>query len=329
MAVPDSSAVRLIVSPHLDDAMLSCGALIAAYPGTQVLTVFAGWPQCADRDAATEWDHSCGFGAGDDVVGTRRAEDERACAALDAQPVWLDFVDDQYGETVAIDEIATELAARGGCARTGRAVRAARAVPPRPRPHAPCVCRALIGRAELTVFAYEDLPYRALEGAVDSTYRGTRRGGLHPRRVDLEADGRDPRKHEAIACYASQRRGLDAAWPGYERVLTREYYWRLGAVIPPDQLAAPPNNVGARSASEQERGVVVEEPGGGRRRGGETLRCVGVVGNRRRGAFAVRVVAARHQEVVAAGVASRCASAARTRTTTRAPGGGSIRSVPS
>ena len=80
-----------------------------------------------------------------------------------------------------------------------------------------------------TVFAYEDLPYRALEGAVDARIAELDSAGLDPRRVDFDVDGRDPRKHDAIACYASQARGLDAAWPGYERVLTREYYWRLGA----------------------------------------------------------------------------------------------------
>ncbi|HEY1740624.1 MAG TPA: PIG-L family deacetylase, partial [Acidimicrobiia bacterium] len=206
---------------------LSCGALIATKPATLVLTVFAGRPQHV-FDTPTEWDQSCGFDAGDDVVGARRAEDECACAALGAQCVWLDFVDDQYGEPVAIEEIAETLAAAVDDAKPAEFfVPLGLVHPDHDRTHR--ACRPLLGRTEWKVFAYEDLPYRALPGVVDTRIAELDAAGLHPRPVDLEVDGRDPRKYEAIACYPSQARGLAAAWPGYERVLTREHYWRLGA----------------------------------------------------------------------------------------------------
>src|SRR5436853_287558 len=47
------------ISPHLDDAVLSCGQLLAARPGSVVITVFAGMPR--DGSQQTDWDRRCGF----------------------------------------------------------------------------------------------------------------------------------------------------------------------------------------------------------------------------------------------------------------------------
>ena len=105
MTLADVSALApvTVVSPHLDDAVLSCAGLIAGARGTTVLTVFAGFPPA--RDAATppeflpgmtSWDQASGFAGGDDVVGLRRAEDRAALAHLGAVPLWLDFLDSQY-----------------------------------------------------------------------------------------------------------------------------------------------------------------------------------------------------------------------------------------
>jgi LmbE family N-acetylglucosaminyl deacetylase len=105
MTLPDVTALAplTVVSPHLDDAVLSCAGFIAGAPATTVLTVFAGFPPT--RDAATPaeflpgttfWDQASGFAPGDDVVGLRRAEDRAALAHLGAVPRWLDFLDSQY-----------------------------------------------------------------------------------------------------------------------------------------------------------------------------------------------------------------------------------------
>jgi LmbE family N-acetylglucosaminyl deacetylase len=92
----DSFGRALAISPHLDDAVLSAGSLIAAHPGSVVLTVFAGVPE--RYDGLSEWDAACGFHAGDDVVMLRRDEDRRAAERLGAQARWLDFLDDQYDD---------------------------------------------------------------------------------------------------------------------------------------------------------------------------------------------------------------------------------------
>jgi LmbE family N-acetylglucosaminyl deacetylase len=94
---------------------LSAGSLLAACPGSVVLTVFAGFPRA--YDGLTEWDAACGFADGDDVVALRREEDRRAARHLGADARWLDFVDSQYEPTLpdaeelaaAIRKRATEL----------------------------------------------------------------------------------------------------------------------------------------------------------------------------------------------------------------------------
>jgi LmbE family N-acetylglucosaminyl deacetylase len=93
----------LVISPHMDDAVLSCAGLVAAAPAAAVATVFGGFPPVRDRatpeentPGSTEWDQSCGFKPGDDVVGLRRDEDRAALRILGARPLWLDFLDSQY-----------------------------------------------------------------------------------------------------------------------------------------------------------------------------------------------------------------------------------------
>lgn len=89
-----------MVSPHLDDAVLSCGRTIAAHPGSTAVTVFAG--ERDSWDEVSDWDRRCGFAPGVNVTKTRRDEDRRALALLDAVPYWLDELDEQY-RTEVID----------------------------------------------------------------------------------------------------------------------------------------------------------------------------------------------------------------------------------
>ena len=84
-----------VVSPHLDDAALSCSLLLAANPGSYVTTVFAGGP--ASMPELTTWDRLARyFPDGADVVGVRRGEDISASALVSAKPVHLEYWDRQY-----------------------------------------------------------------------------------------------------------------------------------------------------------------------------------------------------------------------------------------
>lgn len=96
----------VVVSPHLDDAVMSLGATIARSvrkgADVEVLTVFAGSPD-SSRPAG-EWDTRTGFLTEGEAARERRREDRRACDVLGSTPVWLSHSDSQY--RAAMDESA-------------------------------------------------------------------------------------------------------------------------------------------------------------------------------------------------------------------------------
>ena len=51
----------LIVSPHLDDAVLSVGQVMAGRPDMTVATVFSGVPRRCGPGDLTTYDRDCGF----------------------------------------------------------------------------------------------------------------------------------------------------------------------------------------------------------------------------------------------------------------------------
>ncbi|MGB2875425.1 MAG: PIG-L family deacetylase [Gaiellaceae bacterium] len=89
----------VVVSPHLDDGVLSLGGAIASATrrGARVtiLTVLAGDPESSQP--AGEWDSRAGFTTEGEAVRARREEDRRACARVGAETEWLQFPDEQYG----------------------------------------------------------------------------------------------------------------------------------------------------------------------------------------------------------------------------------------
>jgi LmbE family N-acetylglucosaminyl deacetylase len=96
----------VIVSPHLDDTVLSLGASVAraTRSGAAVvrsLTVFA----YGDDDlAVAPWDADCGFSSAAAARAARRAEDARGCAFVGAIPEWLPFFDVEYGAALHTDD---------------------------------------------------------------------------------------------------------------------------------------------------------------------------------------------------------------------------------
>lgn len=103
----------VVLSPHLDDAVLSLGATIARAVrtgvGVEVVTVFAGDPD--SEASAGRWDAAAGFATEGEAASTRRQEDRRACQILGAEPVWLAFGDKQYergGDDVTIQGAVVE-----------------------------------------------------------------------------------------------------------------------------------------------------------------------------------------------------------------------------
>ncbi len=88
----------LIVSPHLDDAVLSCWALLTRAVGAggrvTVLDVCAGLPE---EGVLGPWDERGGATSSRARVAERRAEETAALAATGASVVFLELLDWQYG----------------------------------------------------------------------------------------------------------------------------------------------------------------------------------------------------------------------------------------
>jgi LmbE family N-acetylglucosaminyl deacetylase len=222
----------LAVSPHLDDAVMSCGSVLAQHPGAVVATVFAGRPPTGAEPTA--WDRETGFDAGDDVIGCRRAEDRAALRELCAEPVWLDFRDTQYRDERdgtrgpdELDEIADAIVSLIG------AYGAATVLAPLGLFHddhrdTRLACLRAMERCDgPSWLLYADSPYRELPGETDDALDELRDRGIEPHlaaRVRVEHD----RKQRAVACYRSQLRALDAPGrPGHEDALHAEEYWWL------------------------------------------------------------------------------------------------------
>ncbi|MFA5889808.1 MAG: PIG-L family deacetylase [Actinomycetota bacterium] len=103
----------LVVSPHFDDAVLSCGQLLGAHSGSAaVVTVFGGKPP-AYPSPPTDWDLWGGFAEGDDIVAMRRVEDFNALEVLGTSQRYLDFLDWQYADDdrPTLDEIVPAIEA--------------------------------------------------------------------------------------------------------------------------------------------------------------------------------------------------------------------------
>lgn len=83
-----------ILSPHLDDAVLSLGQFMSTVP-CEVITVFAGTPEWGPR-AASAYDRARGFTTSAEAMAMRRSEDAAAVGGLRGRVRHLEFLDGQY-----------------------------------------------------------------------------------------------------------------------------------------------------------------------------------------------------------------------------------------
>lgn len=218
----------LVISPHLDDAVLSCGLLLSANPSAVVCTVFTAPPR---ENMSTEWDRKSGFKDAFEAMQARQREDAAALEMLGAQPVHLPFCDAQYEQTPLLDELAEALR------DTVQVHRPDKVIVPLGLFHSDHTlvsdaCLQLVTQMRDTEFhAYEDVPYRQMDQAVPQRIEElTKRGYLLSPAKDLPATvsqsvSHEQMKREAISAYTSQ---LRAFGPGAETTLySTEKYWQL------------------------------------------------------------------------------------------------------
>jgi LmbE family N-acetylglucosaminyl deacetylase len=234
---PEELERIVIVSPHLDDAVLGCSYLMARHPGATVVTVFAGRPE-EYPDPMERWDALCGFVPGDEVHVARRAEDETALRVLDAEPVWLDFVEHSYLERerwVRPPAIVDGLA--GAVERldpTAVFAPFGLANPDHDCTHdAAMLVRDRLD-AGISWFCYEDTGYKHIPGLLAWRISKLFRSGLWPTPAAVPVTADHERKTRAVGCYPSQLLALEADWQISVKLAAPapEQYWRLAP--PPD-----------------------------------------------------------------------------------------------
>jgi len=228
----------MVISPHLDDAVFSCGELLSAHPHAMVATVFAGTPPAGHT--TTDWDRACGFRSACEAMVTRRNEDASALLRLGARPVWLNFLDSQYcdGSPGAApppdpDDVAEALAALIAREQPDAVVF------PLGLFHSDHdlthrACLALWHQASQEVLrpswsprwmAYEDALYRRMDGLREQRLAGLAEGGVRSAVFPMAWQVDRAAKAEAVACYASQ---LKAFGPGgFDDTALPEGYWSL------------------------------------------------------------------------------------------------------
>ena len=214
----------VVVSPHYDDAVFSCGGLIGVSPCLIVATVYTGLP--ANPGVLTDGDRRCGFSSAGEAMRERAAENRKALALLHADNIDFGFLDSQYvrdpdnGSDLLTSVLAAAIAQ----------IQPAAIFFPLGLFHSDHirVSDALIalssGFRAIQWSAYEDIPYRKNSQLVVQRLSQLKERGVNA--TSLRIEGAPGNKSAAVEAYRSQFRGL-----GYEDgrpILHQpEQYWRL------------------------------------------------------------------------------------------------------
>lgn len=216
----------VILSPHLDDAVFACAQLIARRNDTILATLLAGIPSA--EVTVSDWDRSAGFSCTQEAVTQRREEDRRALELLHAQPLWLDFIDSQYGEPPAIPVLAEAII------DILEEQQPEAVMLPAGLFHADHVLAhqaALLACShfpELNWYLYEDTFYRRMPSLLQQRLMSLVHFGIDATPVCFDTQAQAERKRHAVQCYTSQLRALTAPGrPGHGDIFAPEGYWRL------------------------------------------------------------------------------------------------------
>jgi hypothetical protein len=246
----------LILSPHFDDAVLSCWHLLDGVTEVGIVNVFGGVPPA---DAAGWWDLASGMGSSSGVVERRCREDKAALALAGREAISLDFLDYQYRDAPQPVGPVVERVRALVAAETSLWAPAALASPPddpdltgvadRPHPdHIVVRSAALALHAEgCPVMLYADLPHASASGlpawvtghadgtgaAVSACWRrclADARVGETDAEIHRLSGRALERKLEAVRRYSSQLALLERGFGqpiDTPELLDHEVVWRL------------------------------------------------------------------------------------------------------
>jgi LmbE family N-acetylglucosaminyl deacetylase len=227
----------LVISPHLDDAVLSCGHFLLTQPQPVVATVLAGNP---GDGRLSDWDRDCGFVEGDDPVARRREEDRAALEMIGALPRHMDFLDRPYrdgrapnvGGVVRAEDVASQLADLVHELSPAKVLIPMGLLHPDHELTHEAGSLLLQSSPEMEFWAYKDLPYGlAHPQLVTSRLENLQHRGFRTWAVAADHPARGDVKREATACYASQVDTVrnDLGREAWERTFSfgSEQFWRL------------------------------------------------------------------------------------------------------
>jgi LmbE family N-acetylglucosaminyl deacetylase len=246
----------LFLSPHLDDAALSCGGLIhqqtKAGLSVAVLTVFAGRPRADVRSPFARALEER-WGARDDAIAMRREEDLCAQAVLGAEAIHWTYPDCIYrlrkssGEPLYAtrDAIFSEVSKHDPVKTRALASEIGRLWRKMGRPQVYAMLAAghhvdhqivqaailrLMEREALEIIWYEDYPYAEDQEAVRLAVAQSPLAGLQPESVPISDDDLAA-KLDSIACYRSQ---IGIFWQDEAdmRLRVREHAHKVGGGRP-------------------------------------------------------------------------------------------------
>jgi len=253
------------LSPHLDDAVLSCGGLIhrQAAQGTRVLvvTIFAGHPP-PDRLSAFAAAIHARWGTGHEPSVERRREDRAALDILGADFLHLDYLDaiyrfdgdsflylsdeELFGSPHPLDAGLSEQV-KSSLSEALPLHQSSLYAPLGVGDHVDhqLVRRALLSLSDIPArpVLYEDYPYAEKPGALTHALKSAGGGDWYPETIPLDEDNLEA-KIRAIAAYRSQ---VNSLFGGEERMRLQvcdyaraispteglaERYWHLTGSLP-------------------------------------------------------------------------------------------------
>lgn len=156
----DPQAPALVLSPHLDDAVLDCFSVLSAPGEVAVVNLFAGVPPASEPPL---WDAITGARDSAERVRERRAEDATALARAGREPQNLDFLDAQYRKPppLRLDQLDAAIVAKAP--RASR-IHTTAGIGGHPDHLLARRYALALARAGMPVALYADLPYCVYHG---------------------------------------------------------------------------------------------------------------------------------------------------------------------
>ena len=236
------SSDTVILSPHFDDAVLSCWDLLAGAGEVLVVNVFAGEPSAGTLGW---WDRLAGASDSAAAVRMRIEEDRQALALAGRTAVNLPFLDSQYRQG---DQAPGEIVeALRGVLVAGARIYAPASLGDHHRDHTAVRAAALALHAEgANVVLYADLPHATVDG--------------WPRWVldDGSSNGADPANERWTTQLQATGLPVERMVPAVHRLLTEDHAQKLDAVLTYRSQIAPLQEVFGSLADPQLLGLEVD-----------------------------------------------------------------------